>query len=188
MINKKINEIYEADCPLRLKRKYASFYPSPFINRSNINRYISHKRKIINYQIDIDSFNFDNAIITKDIFKYLYIFDNSCTKLLFYIIQQLEKNCNAVVIDANKINTLFNIDIKDIQDSINELCFDKRTPILSKTNYNDIYIVNHNFIYRGNVDVFLNVYNFKYGLNNKYPINKIDISKELDFINAHIDD
>ena len=55
-------------------------------------------------------------------------------------------------------------------------------------NYNDIYIVNHNFIYRGNVDVFLNVYNFKYGLNNKYPINKIDISKELDFINAHIDD
>ena len=36
--------------------------------------------------------------------------------------------------------------------------------------------------------IFLNVYNFKYGLNNKYPINKIDISKELDFINAHIDD
>lgn len=117
---------------------------------SLINRYKEHEPKII-----INDFVF--KIISDDKF-------NRLSRLLLYIINNATINSNKIILDFN------NNDIKEISTSNIELNYliDKLEEynIIRRTTINNIYILNHNIIFRGDIETFVKAYTIIYETNN----------------------
>lgn len=74
-----------------------------------------------------------------------------------YIHNFIKETCNGPIIDNEFIVANSNIVINS---AIDELC---QYNVICRTDINGTYIVNHNYLFRGNYDDFINVYMNEYG-------------------------
>jgi hypothetical protein len=112
------------------------------IKMSLVNRYKENEPKLI-----------INDIVFKIISDNKF---NRLSKLLLYIINNVTINSNKIILDFN------NNDIKEISTSDIELNYliDKLEEynIIRRSTINNVYIVNHNIIFRGDIEDFIKAY------------------------------
>lgn len=93
---------------------------------------------------------------------------------MFYVINNLEWNSNIVYLDYDVIADEFNVGHRAIIDAIAFLC---NNSIVCRTDIRDIFVVNHNLVFRGNIEQFYKIYTAFYRdklvvVSNKVVLNK----------------
>lgn len=74
---------------------------------------------------------------------------------MFYVINNLEWNSNIVYLDYNVIAGELNVGHRAIIDAIAFLC---NNSIVCRTDIKGLFIVNHNLVFRGNIEQFYKIY------------------------------
>lgn len=90
--------------------------------------------------------------------------------LIMYIIRHLEMSTNAVEIPEKEFciyancsrQSFYNALDAVVRPECNHPCAGDNMALLARTNRKSIYVVNHNFIYRGNYDEFVTIYEQKF--------------------------
>ena len=96
-------------------------------------------------------------------------------KLFLYIISHIHKNTNYVYIDVDEYGIKYTISKRDRLNSIDELV---ALEVLKRTNIQGLFVINHNYIYNGNIDYVIQFMNK--GLNVGFTVvdNKVIYDKE----------
>jgi hypothetical protein len=146
-------KIEERDKKLRNKILITPFY----INSERIINDVVEKESVKISLINRYKENEPKLIINDIVFK--IILDNNfngLSRLLLYIINNISINTNKIIIDFND-NNIKDISVSDIE--LNYL-IDKLEEynIIRRTTINNIYIVNHNIIFRGDIENFIKGY------------------------------
>ena len=76
-------------------------------------------------------------------------------KTLFYVINNLEWNSNIVEIDYAEMHNLIKVNLRVITSAITYFCDNN---IICRTDIRGIFIVNHNLVFRGNIEQFYKTY------------------------------
>lgn len=143
------------------KEKSKFIAPSVFYYKHDI------FKKTIN---ETDDYSFDKKVAKRNeyytqfgegLHNYIINYCNSLSlaKMIHHIASELKYNCNTIKISYTK-------DISDICGSnrtfyyiIDKLCEIK---LLCKTNKDFLYVVNHNFLFKGDFNLFIKLYDRKY--------------------------
>ncbi len=91
-------------------------------------------------------------------------------RIYLYIINKLKYNSNYIIISYKDFNNYYNVSEKSFIEGINILtrpsvehpCGGDSLSLLSKTTKKSLYIVNHNLLFKGNYDFFIENINIKY--------------------------
>lgn len=141
--------------------------PTPFVvNNNYVGKSIANRNK--GYD-KIKYYDISNILIS-------LIKDATGTQLktLFYIINNLEWNSNIVYLDYDIIADKLNVGRRAIIDAIAFLC---NNSIICRTDVKGIFVVNHNLVFRGNIEQFYKTYTAFYHdklvvVSNKVVLNK----------------
>lgn len=74
---------------------------------------------------------------------------------MFYVINNLEWNSNIVYLDYDVIADELNVGHRAIIDAIAFLC---NNSIIYRTDIKGVFVVNHNLVFRGNIEQFYKTY------------------------------
>jgi|GEM_PF-4767076 len=91
-------------------------------------------------------------------------------RTMLYIGTTLPYNSNIYVVDYESIGYKLNCTIEHAKTIIHSICYRKELNVLVRTNKPNTYIVNHNLLFNGDVDLFAVDYNMLYG-NRKGELN-----------------
>lgn len=131
---------------------FAKIAPTPFaVNNNYVGKSIANRNK--GYD-KIRYYNISNILIT--------LIKNATgtqLKTLFYIINSLEWNSNIVYLDYDIIADELNVGHRAIIDAIAFLC---NNSIVCRTYIKGLFIVNHNLVFRGNIEQFYKTYTVFY--------------------------
>lgn len=141
--------------------------PTPFdVNNNYVGKSIANRNK--DYD-KIRYYDISNILIS-------LIKDTTGTQLktLFYVINNLEWNSNIVYLDYDIIADELNVGRRAIIDAITFLC---NNSIICRTDIRGVFVVNHNLVFRGNIEQFYKTYTaFYYDklvvVSNKVVLNK----------------
>ncbi len=94
---------------------------------------------------------------------YLLVEDMGITqvRIILYIAAKLKYNSNVFVADYNEISKELNVSKNTIQRSFIDIC-ESYNQIIIKTNKPKTYLINHNILFRGSYDEFIEIYNELY--------------------------
>lgn len=102
------------------------------------------------------------GLISVNLFDYVLDFTATELKILLYINKTIKPNTNIYSFDiddlANKLNTTNGA----VRKAISEFIGYKTKDIILKTNCNNVYIINHNKIFKGDFDNFVTHYHELY--------------------------
>lgn len=84
-----------------------------------------------------------------------FIFDAYSYSLIFYIMTKLKYNSNAVRFEINDAAKTLNISRDSVIRAINALC---KNNIIARTTSQSVYIVNHNCLFKGDINEFVVMY------------------------------
>lgn len=157
-VKPRLNAIYEIICKIA---------PTPFdVNNNYVGKSITNRNK--GYD-KIRYYDISNILIS-------LIKDATGTQLktLFYVINNLEWNSNIVYLDYDVLADTINVGHRAIIDAIAFLC---NNYIVCRTDIKGIFIVNHNLVFRGNIEQFYKIYTAFYHdklvvVSNKVVLNK----------------
>lgn len=138
-VKPRLNTIYEIICKIA---------PTPFdVNNNYVGKSIANRNK--GYD-KIRYYDISNILIS-------LIKDATGTQLktLFYVINNLEWNSNIVYLDYDVIANELNIGHRAIIDAIAFLC---NNSIVCRTDIKGLFVVNHNLVFRGNIEQFYKYY------------------------------
>lgn len=138
-VKPRLNAIYEIICKIA---------PTPFaVNNNYVGKSIANRNK--GYD-KIRYYDISNILIG-------LIKDATGTQLktLFYIINSLEWNSNIVYLDYDIIADELNVGHRAIIDAIAFLC---NNSIVCRTDIKGLFVVNHNLVFRGNIEQFYKTY------------------------------
>ena len=138
-VKPRLNAIYEIICKIA---------PTPFdVNNNYVGKSIANRNK--GYD-KIRYYEISNILIS-------LIKDATGTQLktLFYVINNLEWNSNIVYLDYDIITDELNVGHRAIIDAIAFLC---NNSIVCRTDIKGLFIVNHNLVFRGNIEQFYKTY------------------------------
>lgn len=157
-VKPRLNTIYEIICKIA---------PTPFdVNNNYIGKSIANRNK--GYD-KIRYYDISNILIS-------LIKDATGTQLktLFYVINNLEWNSNIVYLDYDVIADELNVGHRAIIDAIAFLC---NNSIVCRTDIKGVFVVNHNLVFRGNIEQFYKIYTAFY--HNKLIVvsNKVILNK-----------
>lgn len=141
--------------------------PTPFdVNNNYVGKSIANRNK--GYD-KIRYYDISNILIS-------LIKDATGTQLktLFYIINNLEWNSNIVYLDYDVIADELNVGRRAIIDVVAFLC---NNSIICRTDIRGVFVVNHNLVFRGNIEQFYKTYTAFYHdklvvVSNKVVLNK----------------
>ncbi len=134
-----LNAIYEIICKIA---------PTPFdVNNNYVGKSIANRNKGYN---KIRYYDISNILIS-------LIKDATGTQLktLFYVINNLEWNSNIIYLDYDVIANELNVGHRAIIDAIAFLC---NNSIICRTDIKGVFVVNHNLVFRGNIEQFYKIY------------------------------
>lgn len=83
----------------------------------------------------------------------------TASKIIGYIVKHIEFNVNCIYFTYNNVNVFAHIDNNAYSKAISELV---KHEVIRTTNRRSLYIVNHNYVFKGNIIKFINKYNKKY--------------------------
>lgn len=157
-VKPRLNAIYEIICKIA---------PTPFdVNNNYVGKSIANRNK--GYD-KIRYYDISNILIS-------LIKDATGTQLktLFYVINNLEWNSNIVYLDYDVIADELNVGHRGIIDAIAFLC---NNSIVCRTDIKGLFVVNHNLVFRGNIEQFYKTYTAFYHdklivVSNKVILNK----------------
>lgn len=135
----RLNAIYEIICKIA---------PTPFdVNNNYVSKSIANRNKSYD---KIRYYDISNILIS-------LIKDATGTQLktLFYVINNLEWNSNIVYLDYDVIADELNVGHRAIIDAIAFLC---NNSIVCRTDIKGVFVVNHNLVFRGNIEQFYKTY------------------------------
>ena len=138
-VKPRLNAIYEIICKIA---------PTPFdVNNNYVGKSIANRNKGYN---KIRYYDISNILIS-------LIKDATGTQLktLFYIINNLEWNSNIIYLDYDVIADELNVGHRAIIDAIAFLC---NNSIVCRTDIKGLFVVNHNLVFRGNIEQFYKTY------------------------------
>lgn len=138
-VKPRLNTIYEIICKIA---------PTPFdVNNNYVGKSIANRNK--GYD-KIRYYDISNILIS-------LIKDATGTQLktLFYVINNLEWNSNIVYLDYDVIANELNVGHRAIIDAIAFLC---NNSIVCRTDIKGLFVVNHNLVFRGNIEQFYKTY------------------------------
>lgn len=138
-VKPRLNAIYEIICKIA---------PTPFdVNNNYVGKSIANRNK--GYD-KIRYYDISNILIS-------LIKDATGTQLktLFYVINNLEWNSNIVYLDYDVIANELNVGHRAIIDAIAFLC---NNSIVCRTDIKGLFVVNHNLVFRGNIEQFYKTY------------------------------
>lgn len=149
--------------------------PTPFVvNNNYVGKSIANRNK--GYD-KIKYYDISNILIS-------LIKDATGTQLktLFYIINNLEWNSNIVYLDYEEVNKEIPMSLRFYTDSIANL---RRYNLIASVDIdNNTYVINHNAMFFGNFNQFIEIYNKLY--DGKYaPVNKYN---KINLRNTTLDD
>ena len=84
-----------------------------------------------------------------------YVFDAYAYSLTFYIMTKLRYNSNVVRFEINDAAKTLNISRDSVIKSIKCLC---KNNVIARTTSQSVYVVNHNCLFKGDINEFINVY------------------------------
>ena len=142
-----------------LNNKLAKHNITPFIIKNN--------KKVINYQELCYNNSFNKVCLStnmKDILNAWKNIDKNCENIFWYIFSNINENSNIIKFNIDDINNNYNKIIdntKAIQHLIRPInnIIDNTNSIylLAKTNIKNLYVVNHNIIFKGNYNCFIDL-------------------------------
>ena len=142
-----------------LNNKLAKHNITPFIIKNN--------KKVINYQELCYNNSFNKVCLStnmKDILNAWKNIDKNCENIFWYICSTTDENSNIIKFNIDDINNNYNKIIdntKAIQHLIRPInnIIDNTNSIylLAKTNIKNLYVVNHNIIFKGNYNCFIDL-------------------------------
>lgn len=138
-VKPRLNAIYEIICKIA---------PTPFdVNNNYVGKSIANRNKGYN---KIRYYDISNILIS-------LIKDATGTQLktLFYVINNLEWNSNIIYLDYDVIADELNVGHRAIIDAIAFLC---NNSIVCRTDIKGLFVVNHNLVFRGNIEQFYKTY------------------------------
>lgn len=138
-VKPRLNTIYEIICKIA---------PTPFdVNNNYVGKSIANRNK--GYD-KIRYYDISNILIS-------LIKDATGTQLktLFYVINNLEWNSNIIYLDYDVIANELNVGHRAIIDAIAFLC---NNSIVCRTDIKGVFVVNHNLVFRGNIEQFYKTY------------------------------
>lgn len=138
-VKPRLNAIYEIICKIA---------PTPFdVNNNYVGKSIVNRNK--GYD-KIRYYDISNILIS-------LIKDATGTQLktLFYVINNLEWNSNIIYLDYDVIADELNVGHRAIIDAIAFLC---NNSIVCRTDIKGLFVVNHNLVFRGNIEQFYKIY------------------------------
>ena len=138
-VKPRLNAIYEIICKIAL---------TPFdVNNNYVGKSIANRNKGYN---KIRYYDISNILIS-------LIKDATGTQLktLFYVINNLEWNSNIIYLDYDVIADELNVGHRAIIDAIAFLC---NNSIVCRTDIKGLFVVNHNLVFRGNIEQFYKTY------------------------------
>lgn len=138
-VKPRLNAIYEIICKIA---------PTPFdVNNNYVGKSIANRNK--GYD-KIRYYDISNILIS--LIKYA---TGAQLKTLFYIINSLEWNSNIIYLDYDVIADELNVGHRAIIDAIAFLC---NNSIVCRTDIKGLFVVNHNLVFRGNIEQFYKTY------------------------------
>lgn len=157
-VKPRLNAIYEIICKIA---------PTPFaVNNNYVGKSIANRNK--GYD-KIRYYDISNILIS-------LIKDATGTQLktLFYVINNLEWNSNIIYLDYDVIADELNVGHRTIIDAIAFLC---NNSIVCRTDIKGVFVVNHNLVFRGNIEQFYKIYTAFYHdklvvVSNRFILNK----------------
>lgn len=157
-VKPRLNAIYEIICKIA---------PTLFdVNNNYVGKSIANRNK--GYD-KIRYYDISNILIS-------LIKDATGTQLktLFYVINNLEWNSNIIYLDYDVIADKLNVGHRAIIDAIAFLC---NNSIVCRTDIKGLFVVNHNLVFRGNIEQFYKIYTAFYHdklvvVSNRVVINK----------------
>lgn len=138
-IKPRLNAIYDIICKIA---------PTPFdVNNNYVGKSIANRNKAYD---KIRYYDISNILIS-------LIKDATGTQLktLFYVINNLEWNSNIIYLDYDVIADGLNVGHRAIIDAIAFLC---NNSIVCRTDIKGLFVVNHNLVFRGNIEQFYKTY------------------------------
>lgn len=84
---------------------------------------------------------------------------STASKIIGYIVKYVDFNVNYIYFTYNNVNAYAHIDNNAYAKAISELVTHN---VIQITNRRSLYIVNHNYIFKGNIIRFIDKYNKKY--------------------------
>lgn len=141
-----------------LNNKLAKYNITPFIIKNN--------KKVINYQELCYNNSFNKVCLStnmKDILNAWKNIDKNCENIFWYIFSNINENSNIIKFNIDDINNYNKIidNTKAIQHLIRPInnIIDNTNSIylLAKTNIKNLYVVNHNIIFKGNYNCFIDL-------------------------------
>lgn len=138
-VKPRLNAIYEIICKIT---------PTPFaVNNNYAGKSIANRNK--GYD-KIRYYDISNILIS-------LIKDATGTQLktLFYVINNLEWNSNIIYLDYDVMADELNVGHRAIIDAIAFLC---NNSIVCRTDIKGVFVVNHNLVFRGNIEQFYKTY------------------------------
>ena len=142
-----------------LNNKLAKYNITPFIIKNN--------KKVINYQELCYNNSFNKVCLStnmKDILNAWKNIDKNCENIFWYIFSNINENSNIIKFNIDDINNNYNkiIDntkaIKHLIRPINNIIDNTNSIyLLAKTNIKNLYVVNHNIIFKGNYNCFIDL-------------------------------
>lgn len=142
-----------------LNNKLAKYNITPFIIKNN--------KKVINYQELCYNNSFNKVCLStnmKDILNAWKNIDKNCENIFWYIFSNINENSNIIKFNIDDINNNYNKIIdntKAIQHLIRPInnIIDNTNSIylLAKTNIKNLYIINHNIIFKGDYNCFIDL-------------------------------
>lgn len=115
--------------------------------------------------------------------NYNYFLDNNITlnslsySLLWYISRIIDFNSNAVKFTREQSSKALNVNIKSIDNCIEDLC---DNDIICKTDIRSMFIINHNVIFKGNIADFMILYKEVFG--NSKPEVVDEFINDIDYV------
>lgn len=142
-----------------LNNKLSKYNITPFLIKNN--------KKTINYQELCYTNDFDKVCLSnnmKDILNAWKNINKNCENIFWYIFSNIDKNSNIIKFSIDEINNDYNkiIDnskaIQYLIRPINNIIDDKNSIyLLAKTNIKNLYIINHNIIFKGDYNCFIDL-------------------------------
>ena len=138
------------------------------LSKYNITSFlIKNNKKTINYQELCYTNDFDKVCLSnnmKDILNAWKNINKNCENIFWYIFSNIDKNSNIIKFSIDEINNDYNkiIDnskaIQYLIRPINNIIDDKNSIyLLAKTNIKNLYIINHNIIFKGDYNCFIDL-------------------------------
>lgn len=139
---------------------------------------------IIDKDYQLDTINLIGVSIIKGFSLKAKDMSRSASLLAYYFVGELPYCSNVFVVNFENIKNIYGYTKNTVYKAINELI---KLNIIAKTNITNHYIINHNYMHRGDYNYFLNHYVSIYGIQsfNYNDKGEIDIKDAYKCYNKH---